>query len=109
MLKRCDTLTVPQSSTLPSLSAVTSRLSLSLSTLQSSHSLDAASLSHFTHERQDLDKQESELRTEAEKVEKKSRWFREFKETVEDWAAFLDEKVSSTLRAISVSCESWGN
>ncbi|GAA5906527.1 uncharacterized protein JCM6883_004506 [Sporobolomyces salmoneus] len=83
---------IPQLTTLPSLSAVTSRLSLSLSTLQSSHTLDQASLSHFTHEREDLDKQERELRVEVEKTEKKSRWFEEFKETVEDWAAFLDEK-----------------
>ena len=86
--------TVPNSSTLPSLSAVTSRLSLALSTLESSHTLDRASLDHSTHERQDLDKQERELRAEVEQTEKKSRWFDEFKETVEDWAAFLDEKVS---------------
>lgn len=86
--------TVPNSSTLPSLSAVTSRLSLALSTLESSHTLDRASLDHFTHERQDLDRQERELRAEVEQTEKKSRWFDEFKETVEDWAAFLDEKVS---------------
>jgi GC-rich sequence DNA-binding factor len=84
---------IPQSSTLPSLSAVTSRLSLELSTLQSSNQLDQKSLDHFERERDELNKQESELRGEVEKTEKKSRWFEEFKETVEDWAAFLDEKV----------------
>ncbi|GAA5934347.1 uncharacterized protein JCM15063_004548 [Sporobolomyces koalae] len=83
---------IPQSTTVPSLAAVTSRLTLSLSTLESSHTLDAASLEHFVKERQDLDKQEQELRQEVETVEKKSRWFEEFKDTVEDWAAFLDEK-----------------
>lgn len=84
---------VPHASTLPSLSAVTSRLSTALSTLTSSHSLDRSSLDHFTHERQELDQQERELRIEVEKVEEKSRWFGEFKEMVEVWAQFLDEKV----------------
>ncbi|GAA5862749.1 hypothetical protein JCM1840_002660 [Sporobolomyces johnsonii] len=83
---------IPQAATLPSLSAVTSRLAAALSTLTASHAVDASSLAHFEHERADLDNQEKELREEVVKVEEKSRWFGEFKETVEDWAAFLDEK-----------------
>lgn len=85
--------TVPRSSTLPSLAAVTARLSAALSTLGSSHTLDSSSLAHFEQERAELDKQEQELRAEVDKVERKSRWFEEFKEQVEDWGAFLDEKV----------------
>ncbi|GJN92794.1 hypothetical protein Rhopal_005832-T1 [Rhodotorula paludigena] len=83
---------IPQSSTLPSLAAVTARLSAALSTLGSSHTLDSSSLAHFEQERAELDKQEQELRAEVDKVERKSRWFEEFKEQVEDWGAFLDEK-----------------
>ncbi|CEQ40115.1 SPOSA6832_01682 [Sporobolomyces salmonicolor] len=83
---------LPQAATLSSLSAVTSRLAAALSTLTASHAVDASSLTHFEHERADLDTQEKELREEVVKVEEKSRWFGEFKETVEDWAAFLDEK-----------------
>ncbi|GAA5956041.1 hypothetical protein JCM3765_005437 [Sporobolomyces pararoseus] len=85
-------LPIPQSSTLPTLSSITSRLSQNLSTLESSHSLDLSSLNHFTHERQELDKQEEELRLEVEKTERKNRWFQDFKETVEIWCGFLDEK-----------------
>lgn len=86
---------VPQTSTLPSLASTTSRLAAMLSTLTTSHQLDSSSLAHFEKERQDLDTQEKELREEVQKVEKKSRWFDEFKEEVEDWGAFLDEKVRS--------------
>ncbi|BGP33773.1 hypothetical protein JCM10296v2_005577 [Rhodotorula toruloides] len=83
---------IPQTSTLPSLASTTSRLAAMLSTLTTSHQLDSSSLAHFGKERQDLDTQEKELREEVQKVEKKSRWFDEFKEEVEDWGAFLDEK-----------------
>ncbi|BGP09779.1 GC-rich sequence DNA-binding factor 2 [Rhodotorula toruloides] len=83
---------IPQTSTLPSLASTTSRLAAMLSTLTTSHQLDSSSLAHFEKERQDLDTQEKELREEVQKVEKKSRWFDEFKEEVEDWGAFLDEK-----------------
>ncbi|GAA5851668.1 hypothetical protein JCM9279_002539 [Rhodotorula babjevae] len=83
---------IPQSSTLPSLAAVSARLSAAITTLTSSHTLDTGALAHFEQERADLDKQERELRDEVERVERKSRWFDEFKEQVEDWSAFLDEK-----------------
>ncbi|GAA5889079.1 hypothetical protein JCM8208_007763 [Rhodotorula glutinis] len=83
---------IPQSSTLPSLAAVSARLSAAITTLTSSHTLDTGALAHFEQERTDLDKQERELRDEVERVERKSRWFDEFKEQVEDWSAFLDEK-----------------
>ncbi|GAA6048331.1 hypothetical protein JCM3770_000953 [Rhodotorula araucariae] len=83
---------IPQSSTLPSLAAVNARLSAALTTLTSSHTIDTGALAHFEQERADLDKQERELRDDVEKVESKSRWFTEFKEQVEDWSAFLDEK-----------------
>lgn len=96
-------MTVPQSSTLPTLSSITSRLSQSLSTLESSHSLDSASLNHFTHERQDLDHQEQELKLEVEKTERKNRWFQDFEETVEIWCGFLDEKVKIYLSSLSFS------
>ncbi|GAA6020925.1 hypothetical protein JCM11491_000069 [Sporobolomyces phaffii] len=83
---------IPQSTTVPSLSAVTARLAAQLSTLQQSHVLDQASLDHFVHERTQLDSQEDELRVEVARTEQKHRWFDEFRETAEDWAAFLDEK-----------------
>ncbi|BGP49978.1 hypothetical protein JCM10450v2_005883 [Rhodotorula kratochvilovae] len=83
---------IPQSSTLPSLAAVNARLSAALTTLTASHSIDTGALAHFEQERAELDKQERELRDDVEKVESKSRWFEEFKEQVEDWSAFLDEK-----------------
>ncbi|GEM10195.1 GC-rich sequence DNA-binding factor [Rhodotorula toruloides] len=83
---------IPQTSTLPSLASTTSRLAAMLSMLTTSHQLDSSSLAHFEKERQDLDTQEKELREEVQKVEKKSRWFDELKEEVEDWGAFLDEK-----------------
>lgn len=68
-----------------------------ITTLSASHTLDTGALAHFEQERADLDKQERELREEVEKVERKSRWFDEFKEQVEDWSAFLDEKVRLAL------------
>lgn len=62
--------------------------------MESSHTLDAATLSHFSRERAELDAQEQELRTEVEKAEEKNRWFSDFKLFIEEVAAFLDEKVS---------------
>jgi GC-rich sequence DNA-binding factor len=86
---------VPQSSTLPSMSAVSARLSAALQALTASHTLEASALEHFEKERAELDSQETELRRVVVKTEEKSRWFGEFKDEVEDWSAFLDEKVRS--------------
>ncbi|BGP18171.1 hypothetical protein JCM10213_009014 [Rhodosporidiobolus nylandii] len=83
---------IPHSAPLPSLTAALSRLSTSLSTLQTTHTADAAALLHFAKEREDLDRQEKELREEVEKTERKSIWFEEMKGEVEDWGAFLEEK-----------------
>ncbi|GAA5977143.1 hypothetical protein JCM10908_004871 [Rhodotorula pacifica] len=83
---------IPQSSTLPSMSAVSARLSAALQSLTASHTLEASALEHFEKERIELDTQEQELREEVVKTEEKSRWFGEFKDEVEDWSAFLDEK-----------------
>ncbi|GAA6064227.1 hypothetical protein JCM10212_000374 [Sporobolomyces blumeae] len=89
---------IPQSSTVPSLASVTSRLATSLSTLTSSHELDQSSLDHFVRERDQLDGQEAELREEVDKVERKLRWFTEMRDRVEVWAAFLDEKFPALER-----------
>ncbi|TKA52589.1 hypothetical protein B0A53_04599 [Rhodotorula sp. CCFEE 5036] len=83
---------IPQSSTLPSMSAVSARLSAALQALTASHTLEASALEHFEKERAELDSQETELRRVVVKTEEKSRWFGEFKDEVEDWSAFLDEK-----------------
>ncbi|GAA5886767.1 hypothetical protein JCM6882_005881 [Rhodosporidiobolus microsporus] len=83
---------IPHSAPIPTLTAVLSRLTTSLSTLQATHTADASALLHFAREREDLDRQERELREEVEKVEKKSLWFEEMKGEVEDWSAFLEEK-----------------
>ncbi|GAA5881856.1 hypothetical protein JCM3774_003060 [Rhodotorula dairenensis] len=83
---------IPQSSTLPSISAVSARLSAALQALTAAHTLDASALEHFEKERGELDAQEKELRQEVVRTEEKSRWFGEFKDEVEDWSAFLDEK-----------------
>lgn len=85
--------TVPQSSTLPSISAVSARLSAALQSLTTSHALERSALDHFEKERSELDTQERELREEVVKTEEKNRWFGDFKDEVEDWSAFLDEKV----------------
>ncbi|KAK4050995.1 hypothetical protein OIV83_003124 [Microbotryomycetes sp. JL201] len=83
---------IPRSAPLPSIDAVTARLSDALSTLESAHSMDSAALVHFEREKVELDEQEQELRREVERVEQKSRWFGDFKLFIEDIAAFLDEK-----------------
>jgi GC-rich sequence DNA-binding factor len=88
---------VPTPSTLPSLTGVSTRLTSALSTLEASHTLDAATLAHFSHERTELDAQEKELRTEVSQFEEKNRWFGDFKLFIEEVAAFLDEKVSPPL------------
>lgn len=75
------------------MSAVSARLSAALQALTASHTLEASALGHFEKERVELDSQETELRREVVKTEEKSRWFGEFKDEVEDWSAFLDEKV----------------
>ena len=75
------------------MSAVSARLSAALQALTASHTLEASALEHFEKERVELDSQETELRREVVKTEEKSRWFGEFKDEVEDWSAFLDEKV----------------
>lgn len=87
---------VPSTATLPSLTGVTARLATALSTLKVSHTIDAAALAHFAHERAELAAQEKELREEVAKVEEKSRWFGDFKVFIEEVAAFLDEKVSTS-------------
>ncbi|KDE06831.1 hypothetical protein MVLG_02867 [Microbotryum lychnidis-dioicae p1A1 Lamole] len=83
---------IPQTSTLPTLSNVQARLSAGLNTLESSRTLDVAALNHFEKERNELDTQEGELRSEATRIEEKNRWFNDFKNFIEDVAAFLDEK-----------------
>jgi len=83
---------IPQSRTLPSLSGVSSRLSQSLSTLSSSHLVDSQSLSHFNQELSSLDTQETELKHQVLQTEQKLEWFSQFKNLVENWADFLDEK-----------------
>ncbi|GAA5985030.1 hypothetical protein JCM11641_000823 [Rhodosporidiobolus odoratus] len=83
---------IPQSAPVPSLAAALSRLSTSLTSLQEAHTLDNSALAHFAREREDLDKQEKELRDEVKKTEEKSVWFEEMKGEVEDWGAFLEEK-----------------
>lgn len=79
------------------MSAVSARLSAALQALTASHVLEASALEHFEKERVELDSQETELRREVVKTEEKSRWFGEFKDEVEDWSAFLDEKVKVTI------------
>ncbi|KAK4050355.1 hypothetical protein OIO90_005148 [Microbotryomycetes sp. JL221] len=83
---------IPQPAPLPTVNAVTNRLSQALASLESAHDMDSATLSHFNHEKLELEAQEQELRTEVTKIEQKSRWFEEFKTFIEDVAAFLDEK-----------------
>ncbi|SCZ88564.1 BZ3500_MvSof-1268-A1-R1_Chr10-2g03001 [Microbotryum saponariae] len=83
---------IPQTSTLPTLSNVQARLSAGLNTLESSRTLDVAALNHFEKERNELDTQEGELRSEAIRIEQKNRWFNDFENFIEDVAAFLDEK-----------------
>ncbi|GAA6017197.1 hypothetical protein JCM10207_002568 [Rhodosporidiobolus poonsookiae] len=83
---------IPQSSPLPSLTSALSRLSTSLSTLRSGHTASLAALTHFEREREDLDRQETNLRQQVEETERKSEWFDEMKGEVEDWGAFLEEK-----------------
>lgn len=65
--------------------------------LTSSHTLDSAALDHFARERAELDAQENELRAEVIKVEEKHRWFSDFKNFMEDVAAFLGEKVCTEV------------
>lgn len=76
------------------MSGVSARLSAALQSLTTSHAFEASALEHFEKERTELDAQEKELRDEVVKTEEKSRWFGEFKDEIEDWSAFLDEKVS---------------
>ncbi|KAG0659930.1 hypothetical protein C6P46_004870 [Rhodotorula mucilaginosa] len=71
---------------------ISARLSAALQALTASHTLEASALEHFEKERAELDSQETELRRVVVKTEEKSRWFGEFKDEVEDWSAFLDEK-----------------
>ncbi|GAA5838754.1 hypothetical protein JCM11251_006727 [Rhodosporidiobolus azoricus] len=96
---------IPQSVPIPTLTAALSRLTTTLSSLQATHTADASALLHFAREREDLDKQEQELREEVEKVEKKSLWFEEMKAEVGDWAAFLEEKFPALE---SIEAESLG-
>ncbi|KAM0752770.1 hypothetical protein T439DRAFT_342265 [Meredithblackwellia eburnea MCA 4105] len=83
---------IPSSSTLPSLSGVSSRLTSALTSLKSDHLQDSSALDHFAREREELDAQEKELREEVQKAEQRNRWFAEFKGFIEEVAAFLDEK-----------------
>ncbi|KAI5481193.1 GC-rich sequence DNA-binding factor [Pseudohyphozyma bogoriensis] len=88
---------IPASSTVPTLSAISTRLAGNLTTLKSSHKLDSSALEHFVKEREDLDAQEAELRAEVVNVSKKKAWFEDFKDWTETVAGFLDEKFPALL------------
>lgn len=92
-LTTCSYHPVPSTSTLPTLASLSARFASALNTLQTSHTVDSAALLHFTHEREELDTQEAELKAEVEQTGMKGRFFGDFKIFIEEVAAFLDEKV----------------
>ena len=96
---------VPPPSSLPTLEAATSRLSLSLTQLTESHAKTTALMTSLADERQALEVKEKEMRSMVENAEEKRSWFNAFREWVETVATFLDEKVrsvSSVWRCTSI-------
>lgn len=86
--------TAPTARSIPSISLASTRLSTSLSLLQSSTQRHSTQLSSIEKELVGLDTQEKELREEVERVERKKEWMEEFRGWVELLGGFLEEKVS---------------
>lgn len=84
---------IPDPSPLPSLHAVAVRLQATLADARAGKVDSDTLLSQAQREREALDAQEAELRAEVDRVSSKYEWFLDFKEWVEEVAAFLDEKV----------------
>ncbi|KLO08660.1 hypothetical protein SCHPADRAFT_944262 [Schizopora paradoxa] len=83
---------IPPPSSLPTLEAATSRLSLSLTQLTESHAKSTALMTSLADERQTLEVKEKEMRSMVENAEEKRSWFNVFSEWVE---TVVDEKCRS--------------
>lgn len=92
-------LAVPLVRPLPTTTAAATRLTTSLSYLLAGQTTTTAQLDANARERERLDEQEREVRSEVERVEAKREWMQEFVGWIELLGGFLEDKVGPVVPA----------